>query len=94
MSINWNTVKTSEQIIADELEKKKQLVKLEATRRIESKWDKIGQNNVALGIYSDEEKLACSEWISTHRNACLDLIGRPDLLELDISDDSLWPAAD
>jgi hypothetical protein len=67
------------------------LVKAEATRRIESRWDNAGQNNVALGLHTESERLDCINWINTHRAACQTIIARPDLLDLDITDNALWP---
>lgn len=93
VKIDWSKMVTAEKKLNKEKEIKVQLVKSESSRRIMVKWDSAGQANVALGIYSEAEKQACIDWINAHREACQSIIGRPDLLELDITDDSLWPVA-
>ncbi|WP_288739557.1 hypothetical protein [uncultured Rheinheimera sp.] len=91
VAIDWSKMVTAEEKAKKEKANKTQLVKSESTRRIALLWDSAGQANVALGIYSDGEQQACIDWINAHREACQAIIDRPDLLELDITDDSLWP---
>ena len=76
-------VKTTEQQTA--------LARSECTARIESEWDSTGQINASLGVYSDEEKSACAAWISSNRDALIELLARDDLLEIDVQDDQYWP---
>lgn len=70
------------------------LVRQETARRIQSRWDNAGQNNVALGLHTESERLDCINWINAHRAACQAIIERDDLLGLDITDNSLWPSTD
>lgn len=93
VKIDWSKMVTAEQKSAQALVSKESTVKAEATRRIESRWDKVGQNNVALGLYTESERQDCINWINAHRVACQALIARTDILELDINDNSLWPTA-
>lgn len=90
-NIDWSKMRTAAQIAVQQRLQKVSAVKAEATRRIESRWDKAGQNNVALGLYTEAERQDCVSWINAHRAACQALIERADLLELDIKDSSLWP---
>lgn len=64
----------------------------ECTKRINSKWNWLGQINASLGIYSDDEIEACKQWISDHRSALADLLAMDDLVELDVTDDQYWPS--
>lgn len=64
---------------------------LECTKRINSKWNPVGQINVLLGVYSDEDKADCLEWIEAHRGALSLLISRDDLISIDVTDDQFWP---
>lgn len=93
VSIDWAKMVKAEEKAKKEKGIKEQLVKAESTRRIALLWNSAGQANVALGIYSEAEKQACIGWINSHREACQAIIDRPDLLELDVTDDSLWPLA-
>lgn len=92
-NIDWSKMKTASEIRAESLAETSLIVRRESTRRIESLWSIAGQSNVALGLYSEAERQACVDWINAHRAVCQALIERPDLLELEISDDSLWPSA-
>ena len=89
--IDWSKMVTAEQKAAQAKAAKESAVKAEATRRIESRWDNAGQNNVALGLHTEAERMDCINWINAHRAACQTIIARPDLLELDITDNALWP---
>lgn len=91
--IDWSKMVTAEQKLAQAKVAKEAEVKAEATRRIESRWDKYGQNNVALGLHSEAERQDCIGWINAHRSASQAIIVREDLLDLDVTDNSLWPAA-
>lgn len=91
VKIDWSKMVTAEQKSAQALVSKELTVKAEATRRIESRWDKVGQNNVALGFYTESERQDCINWINAHRTACQTILARPDLLDLDITDNALWP---
>lgn len=91
MSIDWSKLRTAEQLQQEQLEAKQNQVKAEATRRIESKWDKNGQANVALGLYSGEQAQECRDWITLHIEATNTLINKEDLLEIDVSDNIYWP---
>ncbi len=90
-SIDWSKMVTADQKAAQAKKVKESAVKAEATRRIESRWDKVGQQNVALGLHTESERQDCINWINAHRAACQALIARQDLLELDITDSALWP---
>lgn len=94
MNIDWSKKKTAHQINAEWLELKRNQAKEEATRRIESRWDKVGQANVALGLYTEQERAECVHWINSHRQALEALIASPDLVDLIISDDAYWPASE
>lgn len=94
VNIDWSEVVTAEQKAAKARAAKELAVKVETTLRIESRWNKVGQNNAALGLYTAAERDECISWINTHRAACQVLLGRTDLLELDITDNSLWPPSD
>ncbi|MBJ7553158.1 hypothetical protein [Marinomonas spartinae] len=76
---------------AEQLEQKKTSANVECTRRINAKWDQIGQINASLGVYSKEESAACADWIAQNRGALMNLLKREDLVRLDISDDQHWP---
>ncbi len=76
---------------AEAMAQKQQQVKMEATRRIESKWDKVGQANVALGLYSDELANNCRQWINSHILVVEELNNKEDLLDIDIYNYSGWP---
>lgn len=89
--IDWSVMVTAEQRQTQQLAAKDKAIRAEATRRIESRWDNAGQNNVALNLYSETERLDCINWINAHRAACQAIIARPDLLDLDITDNALWP---
>lgn len=91
VKIDWSKVVTAEQKAAQAKAAKESAVKAEAGRRIVSRWDNAGQNNVALGLHTESERLDCINWINTHRTACQTIIARPDLLDLDITDNALWP---
>lgn len=91
--IDWSKMVTAEQKAAKAKSAKESAVKIETTRRIESRWDNAGQNNVALGLYTESERQDCISWINAHRVACQAIIERNDLLDLDITDNSLWPTA-
>jgi hypothetical protein len=91
--IDWSKMVTAEKKAAQAKAAKELIVKAEATRRIESRWDNAGQNNVALGLYTESERQDCISWINAHRVACQAIIERNDLLDLDITDNSLWPTA-
>ncbi|KOO57276.1 hypothetical protein WH43_14390 [Rheinheimera sp. KL1] len=92
--IDWSKMVTAEQKATQAKAVKEYSVKAEATRRIESRWDNAGQNNVALGLHTESERLDCINWINAHRTACQAIIARPDLLDLDITDNALWPTTD
>lgn len=64
----------------------------ECTRRIELYWNQVGQLNAALGIYTDENVEACKSWIASNRGALEVLLGRSDILTIDVTDDQHWPA--
>jgi transposase len=89
--IDWSKMVTAADKAKELRVAKASAVKTEATKRIESRWDNAGQNNVALNLYSESERLDCINWINAHRAACQAIIERPDLLDLDITDNSLWP---
>ena len=91
ISIDRSKVKTAVQVQAEKLLLQESMVKAEASRRIETRWDKVGQNNVALGLYTESERQDCINWINAHRTACQAIIARPDLLDLDITNNALWP---
>lgn len=91
MNIDWSKLKTAEQIQTEALAAKQQHIRLEATRRIEARWDKVGQANVALGLYPAEQAQACRDWINAHRATVEALSARTDLIELDIQSDGHWP---
>ncbi|MBJ7537147.1 hypothetical protein [Marinomonas transparens] len=67
------------------------LASSECTRRINAKWDPIGQMNASLGIYSDEECDACADWIAQHREALAVILEREDLIDLEVENDQYWP---
>lgn len=91
VQIDWSQMVTAEQKVADAKKAKELIVKAEATRRIESQWDNAGQNNVALGLYTESQREDCINWINDHRAACQAIIERPDFLDLDVTDNSIWP---
>lgn len=91
VEIDWSQMVTAERKVADAKKAKELIVKAEATRRIESRWNNAGQNNVALGLHTESERMDCINWINDHRAACQTIIARPDLLELDITDNAVWP---
>lgn len=93
-NINWDDMITAEEKIKKAKEVAASVVKAEATHRIELRWSKAGQNNIALGLYTESERQDCINWINAHRAACQAIIERPDLLDLDITDKSLWPSTD
>lgn len=70
----------------------KESVKNECTRRIESKWNAVGQLNAALGVYGEFEKENCVQWVSDHIDACTELLSREDLLNLNYRSDEYWPS--
>lgn len=74
-----------------EIERAKNGVRSECEKRITKHWSAIGQVNVALGIYSEEEAQACKDCINAHRQACNALLERSDLLELNYTSDEYWP---
>jgi len=93
-TIDWSKRKTVQQLQAQKFSANQQAARAEATRRIESRWDKVGQANVALGLYSEQERAECVHWINSHRQALEALIARPDLVDLIISDDAYWPVSE
>jgi hypothetical protein len=96
MIIDWSNLQTAEQVQQKERQKQidiaNYLVRDEATRRINQRWNAAGQANVALGLYSDEQRQDCIDWINSHRDAANSLIARSDLLEIDVSANEHWPA--
>jgi len=68
------------------------LANIECTKRINFKWNQVGQINASLGIYGEEDKTACANWISVNRDALSLLLDRSDLTEIDVTDDEFWPA--
>lgn len=92
-AIKWET-QTPDTATLDAMKVATALVRQETTRRIESRWDNAGQNNVALGLHTESERQDCINWINAHRTACQTIIARPDLLDLDITDNALWPTTD
>lgn len=93
----WRQLTAEESIKVDAklLELKKDnasaLAENECTARIYSQWPEVAQRNAALGVYTEEEKASCAEWISIHRDALTALLDRDDLIEIDVTDDQLWP---
>ncbi|MDR7119772.1 hypothetical protein [Rheinheimera soli] len=69
----------------------KESVKNECTKRIESKWNAVGQLNAALGIYGQSEKTNCVQWVSDHIDACNALLSRGDLLDINFRSNDYWP---
>ena len=63
----------------------------ECSRRIELRWNQVGQLNAALGVYSDINTEECKSWISSNRDALELLIDRSDILIIDVTDDQYWP---
>lgn len=92
-NLDWSQLKTAEQVDAENRVTIEPAVRAEATRRIEKLWSKTGQSNAALGVYGEVETQACINWINSHREACQAILGRPDLMQLNIADNSLWPVA-
>lgn len=92
--IDWSKLRTAEQLQQEQLEAKQQQVRAEATRRIESRWDKNGQANVALGLYSDEQAQACRDWVNAHRLVVDELLADADLMNIDLLTHEGWPNAD
>lgn len=92
--VDVTKIKTAAQRLREKRSFIESAVKAEATRRIELRWDNAGQNNVALGLYTESERQDCINWINAHRQACQTIIARPDLLDLDITDNALWPTTD
>jgi hypothetical protein len=74
------------------LEKQIELTKLECTRRIEFQWNEVGQRNVSIGsIYTVEQETDCKNWIVTNMAALSAILGRTDILDLDVTEDQYWP---
>lgn len=73
------------------LEKQTALANAECSKRINTHWNQIGQMNASLGVYGEEGKANCAEWISLNRTALIALLAREDLLEIDVTDDQYWP---
>lgn len=67
------------------------LVNAECTKRINARWNQIGQMNASLGVYGEEGKANCAEWISLNRTALIDLLAREKFLEINVKDDQYWP---
>lgn len=86
--------KTAGQVLEEKRQSKIRQARKECTRRIESHWDKHGQVNAAIGVYSEDEQQACKECIETHRQALQDLISEieesDDPKAIDVSDDQWW----
>ncbi|RBO85904.1 hypothetical protein [Marinomonas aquiplantarum] len=72
------------------LEAQTALANDECTRRIDAKWNRIGQTNVSLGLYTAAEQFACKQWIVAHLVALEALLAREDLLDIDVTDDAYW----
>lgn len=94
MNIDWSKKVTPAAKQDKQRAQKQAEAKFEATRRIESRWDKVGQANVALGLYTEQERADCVHWINSHRQALDALMVRSDLVDLIISDDAYWPASE
>lgn len=84
-------IKTAEMLQSESLSVKQQQVKSEATRRIEMKWDKNGQANVALGLYSEAVSQSCKDWINAHRVVVNALLDNPNLPTIDLQTYEGWP---
>jgi hypothetical protein len=78
-------------IIPPTLEQQTALANAECTKRINTHWNQIGQINASLGVYGELDTANCSAWISSNRTALIVLLGREDLLEIDVTDDQYWP---
>ena len=66
-------------------------VKTECTRRIESKWNAVGQLNAALGIYGEALRNECVTWVQANITACNELLARTDILDINWRSDTWWP---
>lgn len=76
---------------AEKLIEQQEKAAIECTRRIELKWNQVGQLNAALGIYSDESTQDCKDWISLNRDALANILIQGDLLTIDVTADQYWP---
>ncbi|KJZ05812.1 hypothetical protein TW85_25195 [Marinomonas sp. S3726] len=73
------------------LDEQTKKVQNQCSIRINSKWNQIGQINAALGVYSEQERADCSEWVKLNRDALKALLQRADLTEIDVESDEFWP---
>lgn len=78
-------------IIPPTLAEQTALANAECTRRINKRWNQIGQINASLGVYGEEDKANCAAWISSNRTSLVALLAREDFLVIDVKDDQYWP---
>lgn len=78
-------------VIPQTIEEQTALANAECSARINKYWNQVGQINASLDVYGEEGKAACTAWISSNRVALVALLGRLDLLDIDITDDQYWP---
>ena len=80
-----------EPVVPPTREEKIAFANQECTSRIEAKWSQVGQNNALFGVYGEEAKVECGQWIVAHRESLAALLARDDLMDLEVTDDAHWP---